>query len=61
MKRTPQNCTVADRVYSRDGHDRYVGDKCSGIRIDVCGDGDEPIDTCKKCKHFYMYDEDEET
>ena len=52
---------VADRVYSREDHDRYVGDKCSGVRIDVCGDGDEPIDTCKKCKHFYMYDEDEET
>lgn len=44
MKRTPQNCTVADRVYSRDGHDRYVGDKCAGVRIAVGWDGDEPID-----------------
>lgn len=61
MKRTPQNCTIADKLYCRDGKERYVGDKCAGVRIAVGCDGDEPIDTCKKCKHFCLYDEDEVT
>lgn len=59
MKRTPQNCTIADRVYSRDNPDRYDGDKCSGVRK-ACGydgDGDEPIDVCQNCKLCSSYEE----
>jgi len=57
MKKTPQNCTIADKLYCRDGKERYVGDKCAGIRT---VDG-EPIEVCKSCKHCCLYDEDEVT
>ncbi len=57
MKRTPQNCTIADKLYDRDDKERYVGDKCAGVRH---WDDQEPIEVCKSCKHFCLYDEDEE-
>lgn len=59
MKRTPQNCTIADRVYSRDDPDRYDGDKCSGVRkaCGYYGDGDEPIEVCQNCKLCSSYEE----
>ena len=53
MKRTPQNCTVADRVYDRDDPLRYEGEKCSGVR----GSGDEPIEVCRNCKLCASYEE----
>lgn len=56
MKRTPQNCKIADKLFARDDKERYVGDKCAGIRK---SDGDEPIEVCRLCKHFCLYDEDE--
>ena len=46
MSRTPQNCRIADKFYYRDDPERYEGNMCVGIRTE----GDEPIETCKKCK-----------
>lgn len=59
MKRTPQNCTIADRVYDRDDPLRYEGDKCSGVRgsVGYDGDGDEPIEVCRNCKLCASYEE----
>lgn len=59
MKRTPQNCTIADRVYDRDDPNRYEGDKCSGVRgsVGFNDDGDEPIEICRNCKLCASYEE----
>lgn len=59
MKRTPQNCTIADRVYDRDDPMRYEDGKCAGVRVAVglYGDGDEPIEVCKNCKLCASYED----
>ena len=35
MKRTPQNCTIADKLYCRDGKERYVGDNTSAKKTEI--------------------------
>ena len=72
-----KHCTLdkegqCDGCPGEDGiHCRYMEDgwwveipiylvKCAIDMLDG-GEGDEPIDTCKKCKYFYLYDEDEDT
>lgn len=55
MKRTPQNCTIADKVYDRDAPSRYDKDgKCAGIRKT----DDEPIEVCRECKLNMFYEEE---
>lgn len=56
MNRTPQNCTIADRVYDRENKERYTGKYCSAVR----NESDEPIDKCKKCKWCCIGEEGEQ-
>lgn len=58
MKRTPQNCTIADRVYDRDSPERYENEKCVGVRKAAADyDSDEPIEVCKDCKYCIFSDD----
>lgn len=53
MKRTPENCTIADREYDRDDPMRYENWECAGVRQN----GDEPIEVCQNCKFCASYEE----
>lgn len=51
MKRTPQNCTIADKMYDRSDKERYSDGKCSGVF-----DENGALNECRECKYFYWYE-----
>ena len=56
MKRTAENCTIADKVYdSREDPSRYIDGKCAGVR----DYNDNLISKCEDCKLNYYYEDDE--
>ena len=54
MRRTPQNCTIADKVYDRDDKLRYLCGMCAGVR----DKNDNLIPECEKCKLCWYYEEE---
>ena len=51
MKRAPENCTIADKVYDRDDPMRYEEGKCAGARTE------ELWGICERCKYYVYYEE----
>lgn len=52
MKRTAQNCTIADTMWDRDDPQRYEDGKCFG-----CYNEDGALDVCRECKEYFLHEE----